>query len=58
MESNVVENVSNNYCSIYNCWEVKKELYEIIKQTNEKKYFILKELVSHFGRIIEEESNF
>ena len=58
MESNVFENITNNYCSSYDRWEVKKELAEVTKRSNARKYCILKELVNHFGQIVEEGDGF
>ena len=58
MKPNVLENISSNYCSMYNCWEIEKELAEIIRKTNARKYCIFKELVMHFGRVIEEGDGF
>ena len=54
MKSNVLENITNNYCSSYDRWEIKKELAEVTKRSNARKYCILKELVNHFGQIVEE----
>ena len=58
MEPNVVENISNNYCSMYNCWEIKKELAEVVRRKNARKFCILKKLVNHFGQIIDEGNGF
>ena len=58
MEPNVLENVTNNYCYSYHCWEIKTELAEVTKKSNARKYCILKELVNHFGQIVEEGDGF
>ena len=58
MEPNVLENITSNYCSSYDCWEIKKELAEVTKRSNARKYCILKELVNHFGQIVEEGDGF
>ena len=55
MERNILTYIKNNYCCMYDCWEIEKELAEIIKKTNAERYFIFKELVEHFGRVLEED---
>ena len=56
LTSNVIENMTTNYCTMYRCHEIRQELQEIIAEKSGKEYFIYKELTEHFGRIVRDSS--
>ena len=53
---NVLTNIKNNYCSMYNCWEIENDLFGIIKERNGEHFYIYMKLVEYFGRILEHDS--
>ena len=56
LSMNVLTNIKNNYCSMYNCWEIEEDLFSIIKEKNGASFYIYMKLVEYFGRILEHDS--
>ena len=44
--------MASNYCYMFNCHKLLKQLKVVIKEDNGKKLSIFRVLVAHFGRII------
>ena len=57
LAKNVIENMTNNDCYLYNCHELHEEFKQVIEKYNDKKFFIYKRLVEHFGRIISQKKD-
>ena len=54
---NVIQNMTTNYCYLYNCHEIRAQLKAVIEESNGKKLEIYRVLVSHFGRVISSKRN-
>ena len=53
---NVIENIAINYSTMYRCHELRDELLYVVAERNGEHFYILKKLVEHFGRLVEEKS--
>ena len=56
LTTNVIENMTTNYSTMYRCHKIRQELWEIIAEKSGKEYFIYKKLTEHFGRIVRDNS--
>ena len=49
---NVIENMANNYCYLFNCHDLYRQMKAVIEEENGKKLPVYRVLVAHFGRVI------